>query len=141
MPRVVEVKKGDWPTHGFDKTSACKIVQESDGSYTFYVNIDNLYLRHEMKYGKDDPSLMEAKFKYGNVLVGLALIQDDRQAGKSSNVSEERAEAGSNGHISIESRVLDTTRALGPFMVPMINYLGSLSREDIVTAAAAGDEE
>jgi hypothetical protein len=141
MPRVVEVKEGDWPTYGFEKTSACKIIQENDGSYTFYINIDNLYLRHEMKYSKDDPSLLEAKFKYGNVLVGLALIQDDRQTGKTPNASEERAEAGSAGRIPVESRVLDTTRALGPFMVPMINYLGSLSREDIVTTATAGDEE
>jgi len=141
MPEVIEVRESDWPNHSFSEKSACKIVQENDGSYTFYVNIDNLYLRHEMKYSKDDPSLMKAKFKYGNVLVGLALIQDDRQNGEGPNASEERADGENDDHVPIESRVLQTTRALGPFLIPMINYLGSLSEEDVPIAATAGDEE
>ncbi len=141
MPNVIPVKQDEWPRYGFDKTSACKIVQESDGSYTFYINIDNLYLRHEMKYSRDDPLLMEAKFKYGNVLVALALIQDDRERQKRPNASAQQPDGTSSEDIPIASRVLDTTRALGPFMVPMINYLGSLSRDDVAVAATAGDEE
>jgi len=141
MPHVISVKQDEWPMHKFDKTSACRIVQESDGSYTFYINIDNLYLRHEMKYSKDDPLLLEAKFKYGNVLVALAMIQDDREIRSQPNASTEQADAGGNGDVPIGSRILDTTRALGPFMIPMINYLGSLSREDVAIAATAGDDE
>lgn len=141
MPRVILVKEDDWPKHEFDKISACKIMQENDGSYTFYINIDNLYLRHEMKYSKDDPLLLEAKFKYGNVLVALAMIQDHQEFWNRRNAAAEQPGTPSNGDVPVESRVFDTTRALAPFMVPMINYLGALSREDVAVAAAAGDEE
>lgn len=141
MPEVIEVKEEDWPKHGFTDKSACKIVQENDGSYTFYVNVDNVSFRHEMKRSKEDPSLLKAKFEYGNVLVGLALIQDDRQGADHGSGGVQQADGEGNHRIPIESRVFETTRALGPFIIPMINYLGSLSQEDVGTAASAGDED
>jgi hypothetical protein len=94
-----------------------------------------------MKYSKDDPALTKAKFEYGNVLVGLALIQDDRQNGNAPNDPEKQTGEGNGDRPPIEARVFQTTRALGPFIVPMINYLGSLSGEDVSTGAATGDEE
>jgi len=140
MPEVVEVTQDKWTEHEFDEKSACKIVQENDGKYTFYVNVDNLYLHHEVKYGRDDPALMKAKFKYGNVLVGLALIQDDHQGNGDGDASD-RESASSGDGVSIEDRVVKTTRALGPFLIPMINCLGALSEDDILSAGTTGDEE
>jgi len=40
-------------------------------------------LGDEMKYSKQDARLLEAKFKYANVLLGLAMLHDDdEQAGQ-----------------------------------------------------------
>lgn len=141
MPEVVEVPQDRWSEQGFDEKSACKILQESDGTYTFYVNVDNLYLLHEVKYGGDDPALMKAKFKYGNVLVGLALVQDDNLRNSDKGESDSQSGTNGNGSLSVEERVESTTRALGPFLIPMINYLGALSEDDIPSVGSAGDEE
>lgn len=144
MPEVREVYEKDWLLEKFDERSALKVMPESDGSYTFYVNMDNVYLWNELKYGKEDASLTKAKFTYGNVLVGLALLQDDKQSGKSDMEGEGDGGdtiASEKGHVSVEQRVLHTTRAIAPFMIPMINYLGALSEDDIATAATTGDEE
>ncbi len=146
MPEVIEVHEKDWAAHKFDDRSALKVMPETDDSHTFYINMDNVYLLNELKYGKEDANLTKAKFKYGNVLVGLALLQDEKQNGKAENsdtnqTDGEQAGADNNGYVPVEDRVLRTTRALGPFMIPMINYLGALSEDDVASAAAAGDEE
>lgn len=42
---------------------------------------------------------------------------------------------------TIEAMVDRTTRALGPFLVPMIDYLGALSADEVAGIAQAGDDE
>lgn len=149
MPEVKRVKKKDWAEAGFDADDACKIVQESsDGAdvYTFYVNVDNIHLAHEMKAGSEEVELIEAKFVYGNVLVGLALIQDQANRDKLNGSGKAAArgpadKSGDDEEDTIEARVKQTTRALAAFIVPMISRLGSLSAEDVATFGQSGDEE
>jgi hypothetical protein len=42
---------------------------------------------------------------------------------------------------TIEGLVDRTTRAMGPFLVPMIDYLGALSAEEVASMGQVGDEE
>jgi hypothetical protein len=146
MPAIIEVKQNDenWQRHGFDDKTACKVLEDAVGdeedersTYTFYVNIDNLFLKTDMKGAADDVAVMKAKFIYGNVLIGLALIHDhrNRQNGGRQERSEDSAEE------TIESLVERTTRATGPFLVPMIDYLGALSAEEVASMGQVGDEE
>jgi len=149
MPSIVEVHQNDdnWQRHGFDERTACKVLEDAVGdeddersTYTFYVNVDNLYLRTEMKSAGDEVTVMKAKFKYGNVLVGLALVHDhcNRNNGGARSASDDsEAEA----EETIAEIVERTTRAIGPFLVPMIDYLGALSAEEVAGLAQAGDEE
>ncbi len=141
MPEVLEVHENEWETHKFDAKSACKVVVENDDSLTFYVNVDNVYLGHEMKYRREASALLKAKFKYGNVLVGLALLQDDKQQGKADGSPQSEAGESNNGDVPIEKRIRATTKALSPFLIPMIDYLGALTQEDVVPAGAIGDDE
>jgi hypothetical protein len=137
MPDIDEVEKDRWKQFGFDENSACKIVEdatEDDRSvYTFHINIDNICLETEMKYAKGDPAVAKAKFVYGNVLIGLALLQDHlKRPSTEANLPEEW---------SIETHVANTTKALAPFVSPMIDYLGSLESNDIISGAESGDSE
>jgi phytoene dehydrogenase-like protein len=113
-----------------DKPGGRAYVFEDEG-YTFYVNVDNIYLQTEMKESREDVALMQAKFIWGNVLIGLALIHDSKRHHK-------EAEQGGE---SVFSRIDNTTRALGPFLIPMIDHLGALSEQDVATAAARGDDD
>jgi hypothetical protein len=139
MPNIVYVREDGWAEHRFNEKSACEATQETDGTHTFYINVDNIYLKHEMKSRNEAPRLLEAKFVYGNVLIGLALLQEDKAKthGKEANATDsENTEAA-----SVEQRIQEVTFALSPFIVPMINYLGALSEEEVVYFGQAGDEE
>jgi hypothetical protein len=146
LPDVKRVKKDEWAKYGFDEKSSCKIVQENGDEadvYTFYVNVENLYLAHEQKAGGEPAELLEAKFVYGNVLIGLALIQDrvQREKAAKKSVASESSNGDENVSESVEEQVQRTTRALGPFIIPMINRLGALSAEEVATFGQAGDDE
>lgn len=145
MPEIHKVTEGDalWVEHDFNEHTACKIIEDAidengtdRSTYTFYVNISNISLQTDMKNSRDDVALKEAKFVYGNVLVGLALIHQRR-----SRPAGDVEAADGNGESTIEDLVESTTKALAPFLVPMIDYLGSLTSEDTVAAAQTGDEE
>ena len=45
--------------------------------YDFFINVDNLYLKTEMKSARVDIPLLKARFIYGMVLVGLGMLQQD----------------------------------------------------------------
>lgn len=146
MPKILKVREGDepWTEHGFDEGTACKIIEDGQAHgpddnrsvYSFYVNVSNIALRTDMKHGADDVALKEAKFIYGNVLVGLALIHQHRNRAPASASADEQSDS-----TTIESVVDRTTRALAPFLVPMIDYLGALTADEAAGLAQAGDEE
>lgn len=134
-PPVLKVRREQWAEHGFDKFSACRIVRDvvetSDGEHpypTFYVNVDNLHLRTDMKGSKRDPRVVEDVFVYGNVLLGLSLFQAEMGSGEVSSAAD--STDGDEEAPSLEEKVQEVTRAFAPFLVPMINHLGSLSLED-----------
>jgi hypothetical protein len=132
LPNIKEVHEADWPKHGFTELSALKVVNagssNGDGNtastdvFDFFVNVDNKFLRIMQKESKEDPKLLKAKFLYALVLVGLAIIQEDR--GTSKPVAEEDVE---NDAPDVESIVERTTRALAPVLLPMLESIGSLA--------------
>ena len=145
MPEIHEVAKDEWEKYGFDRHTACDIVQEGNDTYTFRVNIDNVHLLTEIKAGAEDPRLSKSKFVFGNVLVGLALIQYFKEQEKV------REEHGANGNseeqqglpldIPVTTFTREMSRALAPFMLPMINRLGALSEDEVGTLGTTGDDE
>lgn len=154
LPDIQPVKEADWAQHNFDRYSACKIVQDVDAQngeqivYTFYVNIDNVHLQSEVKSSNDDPRLARTKFIFGNVLVGLALIQSYREReqrlSQADAATEESGQSGQNGfpaELTIEEYVKATTKALAPFMLPMIDQLGSISEDEVAALGVVGDDE
>jgi len=140
MPNIIPVRTGDakWVEYKFDDRDACHVVEEaasgsSDGrSFTFYVNVDNLYIRTDMKNKAEAARLIEAKFAYGSVLVGLALIHDDKENTNGSS--------GDGAEGSLAGKVRSITRALAPFLVPMIDNLGALTDDVVTGLAQQGDE-
>ena len=147
MPTIINVSENDsnWKRHGFNAMTACKVVEDAEGvgdeehiTHTFYVNVDNVYLKTDMKASSKDVAAMKAKFVYGNVLVGLALVHDHRGRNQADGAEDSHDGRNSEGVPALVER---TTRALGAFLVPMIDYLGALSDEEVAGLAHVGDEE
>ena len=139
LPHIEELREKDprWSERGFDCYTGCEVVDDSDvekaangRDLTFYVNVSNRALETDLKDSREDARVVEAKFVYANVLVGLGLLNDPLQAGEEASDSMETP----------EMRVASTTRALAPFLLPMIEFLGSLGPED-VSAGSVGDED
>jgi hypothetical protein len=151
LPNIIEVEEKEWNKYKFDRYTACDIVQdaddenEDDAIYTFRINVDNLHLQTEIKAGVEDPRLPRTKFVFGNVLVGLAFIQYFKEREK----SRAGDDANGNGNdqsklpeeLIVEVFVREATRAMAPFILPMINRLGALSEDEVAALGAVGDDE
>jgi hypothetical protein len=155
LPNIKQVYEADWDKYRFDKYTSLRIkdagIQESNGAsdekpavYDFYVNMDNLYLRSEVKPAGADAELLRNRFIYGNVLLGLALLHQEeldkklRRVPQAAEGNDEDDEA--IPEVNIEDRIAQFTRAIAPVLLPMIESLGGLDMAELVTAdAAAGD--
>lgn len=151
LPNIISIREEDWEkqTPPFDKYSALRIKnagqseQDTDDTeeqdvYDFYVNIDNIYLKSELKASRVDPDITRARFKYGMVLMGLALLQQHAQREKR-EIEDEESEVSENGSESIEVKVEAFSKAVASIIVPMITSLGALDLDDSVHATSLGD--
>ena len=151
MPEIHEVKEEDWGKrkHEFDKYSALEIVQEKaiqpeeseNGSaeYSFWINVDNIYLKTECKASKESTEVIKARWLFGLTLVGMALIQSglgDEQALNAAESVDTKEEACSP---SLEDHVFATTSAIGSVLLPMLTTLGSLSEQDTIARSESSE--
>lgn len=130
LPNIREVTQDEWTKRGFTELTALRIVgagTQSDGTelFDFFVNVDNKFLRLFQKESREDPKLIKAKFVYGLVLVGLALLQDrngsDKDLGK---------EVGGSVGGGIEKLVERVTGAVAPILLPLLESIGALEVSD-----------
>ena len=147
LPNVVPVHEAQWADHEppFDKHSALRVKhagqdEPENGSdvYDFYVNLDNVYLRTELKASSTDTALTEARFQYGMVLLGLGLLQENA---KGADPPEEKDVSERENDDNIEDKVEFVTRAMAPILLPMIEGLGSLDADAVNTHSAAGEAD
>jgi hypothetical protein len=156
LPNIIPVEESEWGNHTppFDKNTALRIritdapsepaqTQNGDGDaqdiYDFLINMDNLFLKSELKITSDETEVLKARWKYGLVLVGLALLHDDAHERKISESEEQENADGTNGE-NVETRIERLARALAPVLLPMINSLGSLDLEGALAMSASGED-
>ncbi|MFO7846791.1 MAG: hypothetical protein R6V27_09540 [Balneolaceae bacterium] len=152
MPEIHRVYESGWDSRKqkFDKFSALEIVQESSNIddagdfkppiYSFWVNMDNIFLKAEIKSRKDDPKIIKAKFTYGLVLIGLALLQED-MLNERKRIEKKNRKTGENNEITIEQQVYQTSKAIAPVILPLIESLGGLTEEELSIGSQRGDDE
>jgi len=117
LPNVIPVRRKDWPLHNFNKESALKVIDSGENGYDFYINMDNINLLTEMKSNYlINEKLLNARYKYGMVLIGIALLNDSKS--KKENDLED------NGKESIFDKIQYVTKVISPILLPMISSLG-----------------
>lgn len=126
IPNAWEIRRNEWDKHNFDEKSALKVVDAGEEiGYDFYINMDNVYLQMEIKENiKIDPKLLEARFKYGMVLLGISLIDFEEKRKKNEKQTQQKED-----DISIFERISQFSRAISPTLLPMISSLGDLEIE------------
>lgn len=141
LPNIIPVKEEDWPKQDppFDKSTALIIRSSGEQSeeesgekpadvYDFFINEDNFYLKAELKSATGNEKLVKSQFTYGMVLTGLALLHHhekttSKREGDGSSLNGENI-------ASVEDHVEEVSKALAPFMVPMIEALGAIEITD-----------
>lgn len=139
LPNIIPVYEQEWDQKDppFDQYTALRIIHagtsdedEENGNgqnvYDFYVNMDNAFLKHELKRGKQEIELAKAQFKYGLVLLGLGVLHEDT---KSNGATNGKYDDTSN-EASTEDKVETLTRAVAPILLPMIESLGTLKLDE-----------
>jgi hypothetical protein len=151
LPECVRVPKEKWNEQSppFDQHTALIIKDSGKGIetpneeaekviYDFFINTDNFhlqrFLKYELKSGEDD-KVAKSRFELGMMLIGLALIYQDRNQGDSN--SESPADLAPKQ--PVEELVAGATKALAPFLLPMIDALGSLDEERVTSISASGE--
>ncbi|OQX50388.1 hypothetical protein B5M47_03815 [candidate division CPR3 bacterium 4484_211] len=119
LPNIIEVRREEWEKYNFKEDDALRVKDTGEGGYDFYVNMDNAYLKTEIKGNvKVDPRLLEARFKYGIVLVGISLLEFFEKRNKK--------EGDGNDLSSTYDKIANFTKGLSPVLLPMISSLGEL---------------
>jgi len=133
LPTVIELRKNDsnWKEHFHDEENSrddnaggLSIKNAGDNRYDFFINMDNVYLQTEVKGNtKIDPRLLEARFKYGMVLIGISLLDYFEKKESEKSKTEETNDA------SMFKKIYQLSKAISPILLPMISFLGDLEIE------------
>ena len=128
LPSIIEVDRNDWDHHSFDKYCALKVVDAGGGDshYDFFINKDNIHLLTEKKaISKIDNNVLDARYKYGMVLVGLAMLNDNKA--RETNFEKYN---GNSDEETIFDKILNYTKVVSPILLPMISGLGDIKENE-----------
>ena len=136
IPSPLLVYKDQWGNHSFDKYSAVRVIyepaegQETEGAYSYYINMDNVYLLSELKGSGEEPETVKKKWQFGMVLIALALLRESERGSSFNGSGPDVTESDS----SPEQRVFEITAALSPVLLPLIEHLGALSEDELLAS-------
>ncbi len=130
LPEVHWVKRTsqNWDAHFSTPDDCLVIVDDSEGStpeWKFYLNEDNKALQSELKFTKLPALVVRKQFEIGMVLIGMAILHDEKSRRESDGNPASKDEED-----TVENRVLETTRAVAPIVLPMIQSLGELATDE-----------
>jgi hypothetical protein len=154
LPHIIPIHEPEWEKQNppFDKYTALRIGisdastsngngegEEAQDVYDFKINMDNIFLKTELKGVGQEVEVTNDQWKYGLVLTGLALLHDDAQSKKVKEPESEGSQNDEENGEGIEKRVEIFTRAIAPVLLPMITSLGSLDADAPVISVEAGE--
>lgn len=147
LPPIHDIHESDWGNQDppFDKYAAMRVITDENPKgqdvHEFYVNMDNIYLKTELKSASQEPELTKARWRFSLVLLGLAVLNQYAQTSKakSRNGSSRALEAAEDNN-SVEARIEDLGKAVGPFLLPIIHSLGTLDVENTLAMDDSGED-
>lgn len=124
LPNIVELRRTDgerWTRHFKEESDALAVKDGGEEGYDFFLNMDNVYLIAEMKSNaKIEPKLLEARYKYGMVLIGVSLLEYFQHKKKQDDKKEDA---------SFPDQIYHLCKGISPVLLPIISSLGDLELE------------
>ena len=98
--------------------------------YDFYINIDNVHLLTEKKASsKINSKSLDARYKYGMVIIGLAFLNDFNNPSSKGEIKNDGDET-----VDIYEKISDFTKIISPILLPLISGLSDLKEEELVAS-------
>lgn len=124
LPDIKPVHETEWEQYGFDEFSALAAIhagQNETGAdiYDFYINVDNRFLRIAQKESTENPKLLQARFTYGMVLLGLSMLRPPTK-GATEGEDADKVDG-------VEETIARSSIAMAPVLLPMIDAMGALA--------------
>ena len=148
LPNVISVYEGEWLAQepAFTKQTALRLRRATraadDGkeveTFDFYINMDNLFLRHEQKAAPAEADILAARFKYGMVLLGLGLIYQSKEDNRAKEAAPEERQDDET-EADLPRQVEFFSRAVAPVLLPTIGALGELAVDVAEVRLHAGE--
>jgi hypothetical protein len=135
MVHWVKSEAPNWATYFSTHDDCLTIVDDGEEvrgkwqpNYNFYLNEGNKALQNELKTTKFAAAAVKKQYEIGIVLIGMALIHDDKQCGVG-KVKDSDAETKEDGDVFKLAAAF--ARAVAPIIIPMIQSLGDLAEDEI----------
>lgn len=128
LPNINEIHEPEWENQNppFDRFTALRVTSAGEEAgqliYDFSVNMDNIYLKNEQKSSKSDAKVLQARFEYSLVLLGLAMLHDNNELAATTDQEDDNED--------IETKIEKISRAVAPILLPMIDTLGDLEETE-----------
>jgi len=122
LPNIIRLTKKDerWSLHFKEDQDALSVKDAGEGGYDFFINMDNKFLRTEIKYNTNiDPKLLEARFECGMVLLGISLLKYFEYDKKNRTENQ-------NNELSVYELIFFVSKAISLILLPMIDSLVNL---------------
>lgn len=131
IPEPIPVFESTWTSHdpAFDKFTAMRIKErpdEEETRYDYFINMDNIYLQSYLKAKPKDSGQIKLRYSVAMTLVALSVLHQDHIRKGVPNSNEDFPDA----TVDVRNRVAQTTSALAPFLLPMIESVGEIEGDD-----------
>jgi len=124
LPNIIEIRRDKWSNFSFNNESVLDVKDTGEGGYDFFINMDNIHLLTELKTNSIDEKILIAKYKFGMVLIGIAIL-------KNKSIELEKNNDDNKEETDVYNKIREITKEISPVLLPMINYLGNLKLDDI----------
>lgn len=123
LPQTIDLYYDNWEQYGITKENALIIKGTGETNvYDFYINMDNIHLKTEIKNIRDvsQIKLIKARYKYSMVLLGLSIINYNKTCSLQ------------NEDYDFEEDVKRITTMISPMILPIIESMGELNIEGLL---------
>jgi hypothetical protein len=135
LPRIHDVLEKDWNSRDppFDKFTGIELIPSPEGDWDAYVNMDNCFLIQEVMNSKgEDPKLLKQQFKYGIVLVAIAMLHHFKeQTKKPPDQNGQEQEKNGQGQAEALKKIREASGGVSMVILPIIKSLGRISKSTI----------
>ena len=144
VPNAAEVFEKDWLNQDppFDKYTAMRVKRRPGAEnnatvFDYFINMNNVFIEQSLKEKPKKVFEIRNRYKFGMTFITLALIRQEVEARKKVRGPEDDEDEDQRQPIS--ERIAEVTSAIAPFLLPLVDSLSRITKEEDFLSETAGE--